>query len=532
MPPTPVAEGTLAQTPFAHVLLSILRRKLAGTLAVWPDDERGGQDRIRFLNGAPIAGRLLDPAESLERGMLPIFRRTVAPYAFYEADLVGSGVGVIEAPCETLALIAAALRGGGREDVVANVLHEFETIRVRIVTGFDAAPFRLVPKELAFLDLVRAEPDFLPALIERSGDEKVARRVLYLLAITKNLERMRAPSAVTSWEGPPLQPLRGDPSMKFAVSALGAPPTEATAPAPAPSAARSPGSSASAPRPERRKPRGFDAPDPPPPPPPELSAEHLSKWVALTDRIVASDTQTYFDLLGIADTSVGEAARAAYFDAVKKVHPDRLPAELAPLRPYVEKLFQQITEAKETLENEEQRVKYVRIARDGGGTPAADRKMMAVLAAAHELEKANVLANLGKWDDVLNALDDAKALDPSQTDIYALEAWAYFHLLGTNPAATVEGILMLTERVLANSKDGYHERALFTRGLALKKQNKNEQAVALFKRIAEHNPRNLDAAREVRLFEMRQRDGAKGPDAGGAGTKDSGLFSKFFGGKK
>src|SRR5687768_4728771 len=96
--PEPLAQGDLANTPFAHVLLYVQKHALSGSLVVWqPEtgDEKPKQDRIRFENGVPIAGRLLERASRLDRGMLPLFARTSGPYAFYEdIDLVGTGDGV------------------------------------------------------------------------------------------------------------------------------------------------------------------------------------------------------------------------------------------------------------------------------------------------------------------------------------------------------------------------------------------------------------------------------------------------------
>ena len=95
--PEPIATGTLEQTPLAHVLLKVLERELDGTLAIWPEDGSSGQDRVLFAKGRPVAARLLEGAGSLDRGLLPLFRRTKAPYAFYPADLIGDAVSVRDA---------------------------------------------------------------------------------------------------------------------------------------------------------------------------------------------------------------------------------------------------------------------------------------------------------------------------------------------------------------------------------------------------------------------------------------------------
>ena len=49
--PEPVASGSLETTPFAHILISVTSKGLAGTLAVWAPAGQPGQDRIYFENG-------------------------------------------------------------------------------------------------------------------------------------------------------------------------------------------------------------------------------------------------------------------------------------------------------------------------------------------------------------------------------------------------------------------------------------------------------------------------------------------------
>src|SRR5687767_3190198 len=112
--PEPLAEGDLRKTPFAHVLLYAQKHELTGTLVIWQatGEERPKQDRIRFERGVPVAGRLIEQASRLDRGLLPIFARASGPYAFYPGvDLVGSGDAVRSDPVQVLPLLAASLRG-------------------------------------------------------------------------------------------------------------------------------------------------------------------------------------------------------------------------------------------------------------------------------------------------------------------------------------------------------------------------------------------------------------------------------------
>ncbi|MBC7171123.1 MAG: hypothetical protein H5U40_01780, partial [Polyangiaceae bacterium] len=68
--PEPLAEGSLEDTPFAHVLVSVERRALSGTLALWPEVPARGPDRLLVEDGRIVAARLLEPASSLELGLL------------------------------------------------------------------------------------------------------------------------------------------------------------------------------------------------------------------------------------------------------------------------------------------------------------------------------------------------------------------------------------------------------------------------------------------------------------------------------
>ena len=110
--PTPIAQGDLSQKPLAHVMLSIFDREFSGTLVVWPDDEgQAGQDRLLFRRGHIIAGRLVEPATDLSRGMLALFHRTNAPFAFYDQDLVTGMEGVLFTSDHVYALIAELAEG-------------------------------------------------------------------------------------------------------------------------------------------------------------------------------------------------------------------------------------------------------------------------------------------------------------------------------------------------------------------------------------------------------------------------------------
>ncbi|MFO0695792.1 MAG: DnaJ domain-containing protein [Polyangiales bacterium] len=607
------------------MLLSLHRRGMGGTLAVWRDDGGPGQDRILLQNGIVVGARLTEAAGSLERGILPIFRREAAAWAFYNLNLLGEGPNVHTGRVHPHAIVAAAVRGGARADVMDAVLDQYDGKAVRLVLGFDVSQLGLVPKEQTVLELLRAEPATVGLLVQRSGEPKVAKRMLYLLSILQGIEVWEGAPALASGgmsEGEGAHgglgleelPLLDEPppgisefpsafAGLFEDTSTPKPPSQSSAPRPKPPSsspgmprpsgspsspgfarpsavpsgsalpplagspsspnvqrppsyppAAGPASSSGSVAPKRASvlppPTGSAAakahiriptgPTLPPPPSEALPPELAARWRELAHEAAARDTKNYFEMLGVPENTDAGQVRDAYFTAVKKWHPDRLPPDLAGLRPFAEEIFRILTEAKDTLSDDEKRLRYLKTVRGGGGTPASDRQLLMVLTAAQDYEKANILANLGKYDEALSLLEAVLILDPEQADYHALKAWVLYNVGLSRPAVKTQDVIALCDQALARAQGGYHERALYTKGLSLKRLAKEDQAIHCFRAVADKNPKHVEAAREIRLFEMRSRNGktearaSKAPDPGTADpTKPGGgLLSRLFGNKK
>lgn len=572
--PQPIAHGTLDATPLDHVMLSVHRKKLSGTLAVWPDDpSTPGQDRVLFRNGHIAGAKLLEPAAALDRGLLPLFRRAAAAYAFYGEDLLGDRSTVVAGTVDVHALVLAAMRGGLRESVVDSVLARFDGFAVRIAKGYELARLAMIPKEQAFSELLRADPSPVPSLVGKSGDAKVARRLLYVLAITNGIEpyeavQEAAPShadddlptldaptrpanVVTFQTGGELDGLLGDsvrpsltevrpsdfpfPDAELSGARIsftdGLPAARTPVPEQKPASGQPKRASGSAPRPDPR--RVAQAPEPPPPPPEGLEASLAQRWREVSTRFVKMDNETYFQMLGVNDICTPDEVRDAYFAAVKHWHPDRLPEGLEVLRPFVERIFHNITAARDLLSDEVQRQKYLKTVAQGGGKPSDDRKLEAILTAAGEYERAQVLANRGKWIEVLDEVAICMDLDPENADYVALKAWAVLQKAPLDSKPDAKDALGIAEQALKLTKGAHHERAVFTKAVALQRLGRLEDAHECFKKVAERNPKHLEAAREARLYEMRSRKSLPPRhDASGSKPEGGGLLSKFFGNKK
>jgi curved DNA-binding protein CbpA len=506
--PEPLAQGDLARTPFAHVLLYANKHGLEGSFVVWevPEgDERPRQARILFDHGVPVAARLLERASRLERGLLPMFARTRGPYAFYEAvDLVGSGEGVLTGKVDLLPLVAASLRGSTRDDVVAQVCAAFGAAKLRLARGAPLGALGLLAEERAFVDLLRAEPMSVARLVELSPlPPRMAERIVYLLALTKSVapwDGAAAAAGASASSVPPPRPIaRRASTPAFAAQASAARPKVASAP---PAARR----------------RG--EPEPVPPAPAGLSAAHRASWDEVAQRAGQIDSETYFDMLGVERDAGPSAVQAAYFGLVKKWHPDRILKELAPLRPHVEAIFRHLTHAQETLCDEAKRGPYLASVQEGGGTPAAERRLAEVVQAAMEFRKVEVLLKRRELDEALRIVEQCLAINDEDADYHAARGWILFQQSAGTPPPDALGSI---ERALALAPT--HDRAFYYKGMVLDRMSRSREATDCFCKAANLNPKNIEAVRMVRLAKIRvDTEGSAG------GSKDS-LFGKIFGKK-
>jgi tetratricopeptide (TPR) repeat protein len=258
-----------------------------------------------------------------------------------------------------------------------------------------------------------------------------------------------------------------------------------------------------------------------PNPPPSLSQELTRRWLEIKKLAETIEDLNYFQMLGVKKESSSNEIRDAYLALAKKWHPDRLPAELRPLRPQVEAVFAYLNEANNSLGDEERRAAYLQTVKEGGGTPAADRLMQRVIDGALSFPKVEILAKQRKFDEALELLDNIIEATGGEPDYYVMRASI---LLQKHPGADAPYDLMLSYIDKAIRVDKRHEKAHFTRGMILKRLGRTVEAIRHFKAVADMNPKNVEAAREVRLAEMRKQsvDNIKPPDEGG------GLFGGLF----
>lgn len=263
-----------------------------------------------------------------------------------------------------------------------------------------------------------------------------------------------------------------------------------------------------------------------------LTAEQNALKMKILERAEQISSQNYFQMLGLEQDATPEAVQKAFFALAKVWHPDRLPGALFDVKDACSKVFTHLTEAHATLTDATKRGEYMTLLKDGGATPDDQRKIQAVLEAATEFQKAEIVF---KRNDLAQAYELARRayeLDPDQADYLAMMTWIEAQRPEwSGREKTLEKIAVL-ERCIKKNENS--ERAYFWRGMLYKRIDEPSKAIKDFKKAMDLNPRNLDAAREVRLHNIRGGHSKPPPGAGGRPSKApqpetlGGLFGKLF----
>ena len=242
---------------------------------------------------------------------------------------------------------------------------------------------------------------------------------------------------------------------------------------------------------------------------------------ALHERLEA---QTHYELLGVSPEVTPESLKNAYLERVKRYHPDRAARHgLAGHQEKLEAILLQVREAYETLSVPESRAKYDAQLQGGAeATPEQVGEMVdRALAAERAYQMAVMLERQHRLEDAQQQAEEALRLQPEQGEFRCMALWLQAARRPAQAAVEdlVPAMLEAASRVLP------HERAQMQAARLLQRAGRPGEALEHFRRVLRRNPQNVDAAREVRLVELRQAR-QQGAPAGG-----SGLFGRLFGKK-
>lgn len=508
-------------------------------------------------------------------------------YGFYDKANLLERFGAPESiPVEPLALVWRGIRGQDDVTRMEQTIARVSRSELRLHPQAQLSRFCFSSREWAVLDLLRARPQPLDALL-RAGveDALTIKRLVYALALTRSLDlggrtlpvgtsaearegsrrktvsrldRVPTPPTSRRIDAPtadarpnPLPPLPSEDASSVRPQQDSSPPSAASQSRTLPSAvqptprqrplppvqvklASSPGAS----------PEPIPQPASPPAPPaaisdtpapaasgnrPSLPVADAAAFDEIRQRSEQAAKQNYYEILGVERDAPAAQISAAFFQLAKRWHPDKLGPEFAPVRAQVLSMFSRMNEAHQVLSDETSRAEYEQVLESGGGSAQEQEAVHRVVNAINEFQKAEVLYKKRKLDAAELCARRAMEDDPEQADYVAM----YTMIAAERRAdGKMDDLLGLLDRAIA--REPQNERARFTRAQIYKRLNRMDVAVRDFRWVAEQNPKNLDAVREVRLYNMRRGGSASSPDSRPPHSTDkpveksAGLFGKLF----
>jgi curved DNA-binding protein CbpA len=592
--PAPAASGTLAKTPFVHLLIYAIEKRLSGTIEVIAPDKRTAA--VLFAAGEPAKARASEPVsylgqvlvdlghlspsalelsldeladirlnDELLHGQLLLTKGLVEPheleaglreqlarrlryiaampaettYAYYDRfDVLQGWGGDALRGVDPLSMLWGLLRESALRGHIDAALGRVSTSSLRIAKAANLRRLGLGPEEQQAIELLRVRPLTVSEFPRVSGlPEHDARLLAYLLLITKQVDvissghslRPSSPARPSmSPGGSPSVAPGGSPSIapgaRPSIAPGGSPSIQPKTPVP-PSPRTAISKSLFPPGASRSK------------PPPGMTFDLSERWTAIVDRARTIDRADYFNMLELARDATREDAEAAFFALAKKWHPDRLPAELTPVRDACSRVFSRMSEAHATLVDDEKRTRYMRLLADGSGSPEMQETVARVVEAATDFQKAEVCFKRNDLEQAESLCRKAVRLDGTQPDYSAMLAWLISLKRENQTAEKVAECIQMLDRAVQMSDRC--EKAYFYRGMLNKRVGRLESAIRDFRRALELNPQNIDAAREVRLHNMRggpRRSSTPpiaatrstlAPKAGKADEK-AGILGRFF----
>lgn len=182
----PAATGSLARTPFAHLVLYLYQRRASGTLIVQPIGHM--PMKVLFHRGRAVAAHIPQPSLALDQGLMPLAAAGAGEFEFHEEDLVGSGPGIVTGMFDPFAFVAEAARRHAREEIVAEILRKHQDIALALDPAMDLTRLSLTADEARFTSILLRGPATLEALYAQQFlPLQAARRLMYALLITKTV---------------------------------------------------------------------------------------------------------------------------------------------------------------------------------------------------------------------------------------------------------------------------------------------------------------------------------------------------------
>lgn len=234
----------------------------------------------------------------------------------------------------------------------------------------------------------------------------------------------------------------------------------------------------------------------------------------LNAKLAQCERRDLYGLLEVDHSAPTALIQAAYVKLAKVWHPDRLPPAMAHRKDDVTRLFARLSEARRALCDPEERARYDHEQTTGESEEAS---VVRVVDAANEFRKAELLARRNDFTAAIPHAEAAYKNDEEQAEYAALFAYVVVQSGVPLEPKRLNELVELVENAV--SRDAENVRIRLYRAFVLKRAGRIEDAQRDFRFVARNERHNVDAMREIRLYNLR-RDKEK------QGTFLGGLFSR------
>lgn len=282
------------------------------------------------------------------------------------------------------------------------------------------------------------------------------------------------------------------------------PATSKPKPPPAPKPTSKPSTAKPPPAP-KPKPEAKPAPEAP-----ESGGEEFVSQLETLEAKVDAEANA-FELFALELDAGRKEIRASWAELSKTFHPDALEGlGLAHLRPRVEMVFAALSEAYGVLSNKDERAKLRQALELGGTKLKANEDASAVVRNAFEAEMiardADKLLKARQYERARELYERAHELSPQDSDIEAALYYARFRS-GAGESDDARATIAALDKVVEDQP--ICARAYYFKGLLELGLEELNAAKTSFTKASTLDKRNIDAQRQLRAIQMRQRGPAK-----------------------
>jgi CheY-like chemotaxis protein/curved DNA-binding protein CbpA len=216
--------------------------------------------------------------------------------------------------------------------------------------------------------------------------------------------------------------------------------------------------------------------------------------------------KNHWEVLGVDRGADTARIRAAYHQLAKQYHPDRFTIAEAEAREIADQIFAMVSYAHQILTDDERRRKYeAELAAGTAASQAAD-KLAKVLAAERAFGEGQLSLQRRQYAQAAEGFEQAVRLYEDEAEYHAFLGYALVMAGKTDPT-TLSRIEKCLKRAKQLSPE--NDKAYLFEGYLLKNLGKTQGAASQFRKAMDLNPKNVEAARELRLIAMRSEGGKK-----------------------